>query len=227
MFSSQVISGISGGVLGIAGLLLVMSSMKQRRVDWRIGIGVPLFGLGLFILVTELPQYALGLSILATLAMAFAALLNIKQSADRENRDRRERLLNAIIDWATNVAKSSLEKGVFDESIPIEELPAERALPELLDSVVAFRMARAESLHVSNVAAEIDSILKKEIEKLVEGLKEQISFLMKYKRQQPTPIHPAEPVVKEIAKNNEELYSLAATVIEKASEILKRDLPAK
>lgn len=106
MFSSQVVSGISGGVLGIAGLLLVMSSMKQRRVVWRIGIGVPLFGLGLFILVTDLPQYALGFSILATLAMAFAALLNIKQSADQENRDRRERYLNEILGWLREIEDS-------------------------------------------------------------------------------------------------------------------------
>lgn len=106
VFSSQVISGISGGVLGIAGLLLVMSSIKQRRVNWRIGIGVPLFGLGLFILVTDLPQYALGFSILATLAMAFAALLNIKQSADREKRDREERYLNEILGWLREIEDS-------------------------------------------------------------------------------------------------------------------------
>ncbi|MCX6011516.1 MAG: hypothetical protein NT134_04605, partial [Chloroflexi bacterium] len=116
-----MIKEISGPVLGIVGLLFILSGTKLlgRRLNWRIGLGVPLFGLGLFILVTELPQYAIGFSVLATLALAFAAFLTIQNADEREKRhreeelakekrDRKERLLNEIIEWAEEIDKASL-----------------------------------------------------------------------------------------------------------------------
>jgi len=114
MWSSQVLNGIIGCVVGIVGMLLVMSKLRpDRGVDWRIALGVPLFGTGLFILITELPQYALGFSILATLAMAWAALMNIKQRADQEEARRKEGLLKEIARWSADVRKycSSLNAG--------------------------------------------------------------------------------------------------------------------
>lgn len=109
-----MLNGIIGGVVGIVGLLLVISRLRLGRgVDWRIALGVPLFGMGLFILITELPQYALGFSILATLAMAWAALMNIKQRADQEEAHRKEGLLKEIAQWSADVRKycSSLDIG--------------------------------------------------------------------------------------------------------------------
>lgn len=114
MWSSQVLNGIIGCVVGIVGLLLVISRLRpSRSTDWRIGLGVPLFAIGLFILITELPQYALGFGILATLAMAWAALINIKQRADQEEARRKEGQLKEIAQWSADVRKycSSLDMG--------------------------------------------------------------------------------------------------------------------
>ena len=71
-------------------------------------------------LLTSFPQYAIGFSVLATLALAFAAFLTIKEAnarearrrkeeIEREKRDRKERLLNEILDWATDIQKTSLD----------------------------------------------------------------------------------------------------------------------
>ncbi len=77
----------------------------EKRLDWRIGIGIPLFGVSLFVLTTELPQYGIGFSILGTLIMAGAALMAIKQSDERVRIDRRERKLIDIITWANDIAR--------------------------------------------------------------------------------------------------------------------------
>jgi len=122
MCLSQILSGIAGGVLGISGLLLVISTIRPPRhqINWKIGLGIPLFGLGLFVLVTELPQYAIGFSVLATLALAFAAFLTIQKADEREERRREEerrmrredreldfklRLLDEVRDWAREAVK--------------------------------------------------------------------------------------------------------------------------
>ncbi len=121
MFDIETIIIFSWGILGIAGLLLALSRMKsEKRLDWRIGIGIPLFGVSLFVLTTELPQYGIGFSILGTLIMAGAALMAIKQRDEQVRIDRRERKLITIIEWATDIAKC--ETAVPMTPLPIMEL---------------------------------------------------------------------------------------------------------
>lgn len=110
------------GILGIAGLLLAISRMGfKKRLDWRIGIGIALFGVSLFVLTTELPQYGIGFSILGMLIMAGAALIAIKQSDEKARIDRRERKLIEIITWANDVARC--ETAVPPTSFPVVEIP--------------------------------------------------------------------------------------------------------
>jgi len=81
-----------------------------RKLKWRIGLGFSLTGLGLFMLLTSFPQYAIGFSVLATLALAFAAFLTIKSADEREKRHRerdfKRRVLDDIQDWAKQGIKS-------------------------------------------------------------------------------------------------------------------------
>jgi len=233
------VQGIAGGVLAIAGILIALSGsgLLGQRISWRVGLGLALSGVGLFMLITSFPQYAIGFSVLATLALAFAAFLTIKEADAREQRhrnnellkekrDKDERLLHEIIEWATDVAKCSLEKGIFDESVPVSGLQAEQALPELLDSVIGFRIARASSVYISSIASKIDPELKKSLGNLIEEIKAQIKLIMEYKRKL-TPTWPADKVVIKIASNNERIYNLATTVIDDAANILKRGLSAR
>lgn len=118
MSEGQVIQGITGGILAIVGILLaiISSGIWFRRVKIRIGflgIGLALSGVGLFILITSFPQYAIGFSVLATLALAFAAFLTIKEANTREERRRKENLLKEIAKWSADVRKycASLDIG--------------------------------------------------------------------------------------------------------------------
>lgn len=216
MFSTQVISGISGGVLGIAGLLLVMSTIRQRRVNWRIGIGAPLFGVGLFILVTDLPQYALGFSILATLAMAFAALLNIKQSADRENRDRRERLLNEIINWATNVFKD----GALNDMMMLKgdiENARRLAAVNIEEWKDIKKQMTGKNQYISTIALNFDQNLRTDINKLVKNLE-------KYLEELTTPRKAPKQGEIPIAAAKLKVYKSANIVIEEAAKTMAKDI---
>lgn len=63
-------------VVGIAGLLIAMSKLpREKKLDFRVIIGIPLFGVALFVLTATLPGYAVGFSLVATMIMAGAALL--------------------------------------------------------------------------------------------------------------------------------------------------------
>ena len=181
----------------------------------------------------EFPNKAIALftSLLAwtTLFLALATILTIKNSNEhekrhreeeqaREMRDRKEFLLNEIREWAEDVAKYSLKTGIFDETVPISESAAEGALPELLNSVVDFRMARAVSVYVMNISSEINPELKLRVDNLTEEIKKQIKYLMEYKRKL-TPTYPVKQVVAEISGNNERIYNLSTKLIEEAAKI--------
>jgi len=121
VFDSETVKVAIWGILGIAGLILAISRMRfEKRLDWRIGIGIPLFGVSLFVLTTELPQYGIGFSILGTLIMAGAALMAIKQSDERVRIDRRERKLIDIITWANDIARC--ETAAALAPLPVVEL---------------------------------------------------------------------------------------------------------
>ena len=92
MGEGQAIQGIIGGILAIVGILLAISGgdLWGRKPKWNIALGFALTGVGLFMLITSFPQYAIGFSVLATLALAFAAFLTIKEANAREERRREE-----------------------------------------------------------------------------------------------------------------------------------------
>lgn len=121
MWNEQTIPIVIWGVLGIVGLLLAVSRLERgKRLDWRIGLGIPLFGVSLFVITTTLPQYSVGFSIIGILIMAGAALMAIKQSDEQVKSDKRERKLIAIIEWANNIAKCETEAPIAP--LPVEEL---------------------------------------------------------------------------------------------------------
>jgi hypothetical protein len=160
---------------------------------------------------------------IATFFLAGAAFWTIWQNRQYGIRERKESLLNEIIEWAVDVAKYSLEKGIFDESIPVIGLQAESALPALLDSVTGFRIARVRSVYISNIASEFAPMLKKSIDNLNDEIKSQIKLIMEYKRKD-TPTWPADDIVAKISGNNERTYSFATKVIEEATKTKTKDI---
>lgn len=116
MCTTQMIQGISGAAIAIGGICLAMSGGKLwgRKINWKIGAGFAGIGVGLFMLVTSFPEYAIGFSVLATLALAYAAFLTIQEANAREkrrieeerlkvNRDQVRIWLSISQNWATSI----------------------------------------------------------------------------------------------------------------------------
>ncbi len=96
--------------------------MKKKWLTkiWRHSIRVPIF-LGatvmfLGLVIIYLNDKWVGISAMATLLLALGAFLAIQQTLDIRKSEKRERLLNEIIEWATKVRKyiNSLDIGGFN-----------------------------------------------------------------------------------------------------------------
>ncbi len=189
MGEGQVIQGIIGGILAIVGILLaiISSGIWFRRVKIRIGflgIGLALSGVGLFILITSLPQYAIGFSVLATLALASAAFLTIKEANAREERhrqeelakerrDKDERLLNEIIEWAEDVARLNFKIFNFIEAQISKESWIESGIGEIVSQ---FQVVETKGVYMNSIA--ISSFKEdKKLSKAVKAVNKEIRGL--------------------------------------------------
>ncbi len=116
------------GSLGVVGVLLAISKIGFKKpIDWRIGIGLGLAALSLFVLATGLPQYGIGFSIIGTLIIAGAALMSIKRSEEKVRIDRRERKLIDIITWANDIVRCETAAPYT----PVSALELHRSAPKL------------------------------------------------------------------------------------------------
>ncbi|MFC2016982.1 hypothetical protein ACFLUD_01040 [Chloroflexota bacterium] len=155
MYSGQLIEGIIGGVLGIFGILLALSGSRLlgSRVNWKITLGLATSGVGLFVLITALPQYAVGFGVLATLVLALAALMAIKQNELQFSGERNRVVVNRIRNWA---------EAIFDT---ITSPPASKQLDSYLKELRGnLRSSSVQSIGVMKdaelIGGELDGIVK-------------------------------------------------------------------
>ena len=91
------------------------------KIKWLVGI--LRYGLGLLIALLIFWGFYgfikddnwLAVSALATLILAVAAFISVRQVNVNQKRERRERLLNEIIDWATDVRKYASILHIIDQ----------------------------------------------------------------------------------------------------------------
>jgi len=120
-----------------------MSEKPRKKISSKRTLGAVLFVFAIFIfLYANIADLADVFTVWATLVLAGVAIFSFEESRrlreenrQKEERDRKERLLNEIIEWATDVAKC--------ESLsPISELPIldfRTAGKELVDAAIEHR----------------------------------------------------------------------------------------
>jgi membrane protein implicated in regulation of membrane protease activity len=100
----------------IIGLIILLIGLLKKSAALII-VGVAMFlSLLLYTLISN-PNMSYALSAFSTIALALFAGVTIflsyqarKDASDREKRDRREKLLNEIIEWAEDVAKAAISR---------------------------------------------------------------------------------------------------------------------
>jgi len=104
---------------------------RTRRV-----LGASLFVFGIFVfLYANIADLADVITVWATLVLAGVAVFSFEESRhlreenrQREQRDRKEHLLNEIIEWATDISKCGINADIdFHMVLPTEELETENS----------------------------------------------------------------------------------------------------
>jgi len=183
MFDSETVTIVIWGILGIVGLLLAVSRLGVgKKLDWRIGLGIPLFGVSLFVLTTTVPQYGVGFSIIGTLILAGAALMAIKQSENQIRGDKCERKLITVITWANDITKC--ESAVPLTPLPIEELikSASELGKEKVDAIIEYHN-RIPKVNLIMRYQALDA-MGTQIVLIAKGLDKQLDSKLEYLAQQ-------------------------------------------
>jgi len=128
--------------------------MKRRwfRRNWlgflEYGLGL-LIALGIFYVFVTFYDDWLAFSAFATLLLALAAFLAIRHSSEQEKHNRKERLLNEIIEWATDVVNCGFghEQTIMPEVDEIRE-----KLVGLGNKIFRYQAIDTRSKYITKVA---------------------------------------------------------------------------
>ena len=179
----------------------------------------------------------------ATVILAIATVLTIINSKEqekhrrqgalaKEGRDKDERLLNEIIEWAEDIITDVLESNVFDIVTLSQGINRDDAFEGLFNEVKNLRKASAKSTKILTITHKVDQALNENIEEnvqaLINELGEQIGYLMEYRRDPNSgsmgDLTQNIPKLKYAATHNESLINLAIVVIKEAIKIKTREI---
>jgi hypothetical protein len=150
-----------------------------------------------------------------TAFLAFFTYLSVKSGYDREKRDRKERLLNEIIEWAIDVNKCELELSIapVQTGITDQSLLAEFTFLNLL---LKYRNVDARSEYVKQIASNFGKVLQVAAEKTTSELAATEELLLE---------HPLDATItQQIRDHRESLELLAIAVIKEATKIKTGDI---
>ncbi|MFC1983954.1 hypothetical protein ACFLVO_02965 [Chloroflexota bacterium] len=169
-----------------------------------------------------------GISALTTMLLAIAAFWAIKQNYSFRREERKERLLNEIIEWAENIVNHVLESGVFDIVTLGQGLNPDDTFQELYNELKNLRIDKVKSIKILTITRPIDLVLNKNTETLANELEVQISHLTEYRRDPGSGSTSAMSENIKKLKNantyNENIIKLATIVIEEAAKIKTKDI---
>ncbi len=171
----------------LVGLILIIIGRKQKKRNvWTLGIAIALGGsLTIFVESPEIRTIILGIA--AVFATIFSAL-SIEQSQklrkenlERENRDRQERVLIEISQWAKDIVGCCREKGIFGER---RGTVSSRYEYDEIDNIRAdLEVYQANGKYIQQVSVSFSGLVEL-VNMFIEHIREHISLMEKQ------PIHP-------------------------------------
>jgi hypothetical protein len=170
-----------------------------------------------------LNEWALVLSASATFILAGAAFLTIHNSNEREKRrreeeltreerDRKERLLNEIIEWVIDISKGDFDRDM-DSLITTIEAARQEAQVNLDEYKQFSAQIIGKNNYIVKIASDIDSDLTDSVKQLDKLLRKRFEMTIPYLRQRDTTVFL--PI-----KNKLQIYELTNDIIEKAVKLL-------
>lgn len=163
-----------------------------------------------------------GISALTTMLLGIAAFWAIWDSREREKRDRKERLLNEIIEWATDIVKFSPmpKQTIFELKLQKEE-------PDIKDVIMLWQVSLQELLlPIISKGAYINRV-SKNLGKNVWSATNKASYYLGNITEYINKLDNTYSSFDALKKSNEELRNAAVEVIEEATKIKTKDIGKK
>jgi len=129
------------------------------------------------ILLAEADNW-LGISALATMILAIAAFVTIRNSNEQEKRVRKERLLNEIIDWATDILECGRVPDMLYEMRVRDKTTTDELKGVMSDDVrYRFNPIKARSVYLLKIAPTFGKRLQTFVNATTDAIEQQIELL--------------------------------------------------
>jgi len=229
----SVLTGIVLVALLLLGMILLIFGIARNKIFIQ-ALGAGIIGSVCIYLFVESSQFR---DILVALASIFAVVIAVlslyqtqrirKDSLDKEDRDRKEHLLNEIIEWAIDMGKCGIEVSLdsWRHISSLKELELEDFI-NISELVGSFSSMRSESHYISKISSAFGQSLQDAVIRLKDSLEEHIDLLDRWQK---VFIEPGkeknlkqdslDDIDKLIINHKKQLRLLARTVIEEATNI--------
>ena len=167
-----------------------------------------------------------------TLFLGIMAWRSIRQTRSIQKSEKRERLLNEVIDWAVGISNWRIEnKRIFSELAHVEGLKQRVELfhAHITETMQSFAGMRGKNLYVNKVALKFDQSLQKALAEIINNMESYIGFLNEWDDNFDVnmPKNKLEEQIDQAKKADKLMQSLersANKVIEEAVKIKNRDI---
>ena len=157
-----------------------------------------------------------------TLFLGIMAWRTIRQTRSIQKAEKRERLLNEIIEWAIDVSKCGTEKEFKEVTgITDEDISGGFVVAFFSEVRFSFQATRGKSEYISNITSNFGKDLQDAVKELVEAVELHIDLLGKIEVNAPGGFVSA---IKEVGKHNTALGESTRKVIKEATKIKTRDI---
>lgn len=207
------------------------SPFKTKRYwkQYAIVAGFLLIAIAFLNILSHSPSLANAMVAFGTLILALVTTLSIINSNEQEKRDRKERWLNEIIEWAVNIINwRSENKDAFRDIISIKSPKEQRMrkyahIIEVKETLVGMR---GRNQYTSKITLKLSPSLHKAVEKLIKGVEEYIEMLDNWQHAIAADIALAddENYANKANTSERQVDELADKVIEEAAKIKTGDI---
>jgi len=160
-------------------------------------------------------EIAVALTPWATLVLAIAAFWAIWQNYRFRKRDRKERLLSEIIEWAIDIARLNFKIYNFVEAQISKESWVESGIGEIVSQ---FQVVEAKGVYINNIA--LSSFTEKKLRKAVEAINKEIRKLVDVSVERLD----GKVATEAVTKHMNSLRSRITELLEEAAKIKTRDI---
>jgi hypothetical protein len=202
---------------------------KQYWRQYTIALAFVTVAVVFLIILVRNTSLANAIVAFGTLILALITTLSIINANDQAKRDRKERWINEIIEWAVNVINwRSQNKGIFRDITTIRS-PEEQRLHKyahIIELRETLAGMRGRNQYAEKITQKLSTSLHEAVEKLMKGIEDYIKMLDDWQHAMATDISLVDnkDYAGKASESERQVGELADKVIEEATKIKTRNI---